>query len=268
MKLSTFEDHPRNKRRPFEQGALDDLGNELSRRGRNCEDLGCPELDPQDPLQVDGRFNIDGRQWAIEHCRIAYDQEMVSAERYAKKELAAPLKAIAAEFEVVLSLGFHPPRRGRREPPPVDFYDDVRKRARVAAKSGRNDLEKRCQIYVRSGPPAVSMSFLTADNPLVASQLMNGLQDPLAHKRDRQLPPAKELGLAVLLLLDQVHDQSRDALSQWLFNHETLRQVLEMLPSSENIVDEIWLRAPDRSCLSLRPSDMPAVADALDYLWH
>ena len=98
---------------------------------------------------------------------------------------------------------------------------------------------------------------------------MNGLKDPLAHKRDRQLPPAKELGLAVLLLLDQVHDQSRDALSQWLFSHETLRQVLEMLlPSSENIVDEIWLRAPDRSCLSLRPSDMPAVTDALDYLWH
>ena len=60
--MSTFEDHPRNKRRPFEQGALDDLGNELCRRGRNCEDLGCPELDPQDPLQVDGRFNIDGRQ--------------------------------------------------------------------------------------------------------------------------------------------------------------------------------------------------------------
>jgi hypothetical protein len=41
-----------------------------------------------------------------------------------------------------------------------------------------------------------------------------------------------------------------------------------LLPSSENIVDEIWLRAPDRSCLSLRPADMPAVADALDYLWH
>jgi hypothetical protein len=102
VKLSTFEVHPRNKRRPFEQGALDEFGNELSRRGRNCEDLGCPELDPQDPLQVDGRFNIDGRQWAIEHCRIAYDQEMVSAERYAKKELAAPLKAIAEEFEVVL----------------------------------------------------------------------------------------------------------------------------------------------------------------------
>ena len=48
---------------------------------------------------------------------------------------------------------------------------------------------------------------------------------------------------------------------------QRLRQVLEMLPSSENIVDEIWLRAPSKLPIA-PPSDMPAVADALDYLWH
>ena len=85
----------------------------------------------------------------------------------------------------------------------------------------------------------------------------------------RKLAPAKEFGLAVLLLLDQVHDPSQKAVAQWIFVHDTLRQVLEtLLPPSENVVDEIWLRTPDQSCLPLRPAELPANVDGLDYLWR
>ena len=123
--MSTFEDDQKTKRPPFEQAALDDLRNELIRRGRKCADLGCPDLDHGDPLTVDGRFNIDGREWAIEHCRIVYEPKTVPAEHYANKVLGGRLEEIAETFEVALSLALFPPRWEKGTPPPVAFYDDV-----------------------------------------------------------------------------------------------------------------------------------------------
>jgi hypothetical protein len=75
------------RRTDFEESAINSLMLTLQSKGHNVVDLGCPELDSSDPLNVDARFEIDGVVWAAEHSRIVHDPRMIPAHQYVERSL-------------------------------------------------------------------------------------------------------------------------------------------------------------------------------------
>lgn len=232
-------------------------------------DMSCPELDPEDRLNIDARFEIDGVEWAVEHCRIVHDSDMIAAHAYADTSLRSFGNEVARSHGVRVAITFYPPRWQRREGRPVDFYDRIRKRIEAAAQSRKNDRDDNCQIYVTTEAPEFEMSFFTTNDALVRNQLLNGLKRPLLKKREKQFIPAQSEGLPLLLLLDQVDDPEAKMSSQWLFTIETLRDVLsEIFPQPDSPITEVWLRRPDGDCLSVIPPDTRPMPDGLAFLWQ
>jgi hypothetical protein len=179
------------QRSELEESALRTLIAALEVRGFNVVDVGCPELDPSDPLNIDARLNIDGDDWAVEHCRIVHDPEKIAAERYAEESLFAFGNQTASEYGIRIMVGFYLPRWPEEQKPPIAFFERIKERIRVSAQSGTNDRDSECQIYVSPGDPAFEFSFFSTDDPLIRNQLLKGLKVPLLKKQDKQFLPAR-----------------------------------------------------------------------------
>jgi hypothetical protein len=259
----------RTVRSDFEESALQCLSAALRARGFVVEDIGCPDLDPSDPLNVDARFMIDDVEWAVEHCRVVHDPKSIAAREYAEEVLTRRGNEIAAEFGVNLTVALYPPRWTDTEGPPKAFFNNIIRRLQDAASSAVDDLDKSCQISARKGGPGFTISFFSAEDPLIRNQLLNGIKDSLEKKHEKQFTPASNEGLPVLLLLDQFDDQGSKMTAQWLFSIETLREVLiELLHFPDGPVSEVWLRRPNGECLRVLPLEPEQIADGLGYLWQ
>lgn len=136
------------RRTDFEQSAIDSLKLALESQGHNVVDVGCPELNPSDPLNVDARFEIDGVVWAVEHSRIVYDQAMIAAHRYAEKSLRSFGDELARVHGVRISIALYPPRWPRGKSPPVQYFRRIKDRMEASAHSRLNDQDNDCQIFV------------------------------------------------------------------------------------------------------------------------
>jgi len=255
-------------RSEHEESALRCLIVALSARGREAVDIGCPEQDQSDPLNVDARFNIEGVEWAVEHCRITHDSGKIAAEQYAEKRIVPSGNTIAAEFGVHINLALYPPRWAKSEKKPKAFFDRVIERIRNAAESGIVDRDGVCQIYVRPGEPLFEYSFFSADDPLIRNQLIRGIGTTLLKKNQKQFKPSHLEGLPVMLLLDQTDNLDSEMTSQWLFSINLLRDVVsEILPNSDGFVSEVWLRRPDGDCFRIIPPEPEQFVDGLEFLW-
>jgi len=247
---------PEQRRTDFEESALRSLISALHARGRNAVDVGCPELDPSDPLNIDARFEIDDVAWAVEHCRIVYDADMIAAHQYAEDSLRPFGNELAHKYGVRLTVALYPPRWQRGQNPPIAFFNRIKKRMEASAQSGLKDQDRECQIYVTAEDPEFEMSFFTANDPLVRNQLLNGLKEPLLKKHEKQFMPARLEGLPLLLLLDQADNPKSKMGAQWLFSIETLRDVLlEIFPDTDRPVTEVWLRRSDGDCIPMAALD-------------
>lgn len=260
---------PEQRRTDFEESALRSLISTLQSKGHNVADVGCPELDPSDPLNIDARFQIDDITWAVEHCRIVYDPDMIAAHKYAEENLRPFGDELASKYGIRLTVALYPPRWQRGQNPPIAFFNRIKKRIEASAQSGLIDQDGECQIYVNAEGPEFEMSFFTSNDPLIRNQLLNGLKEPLLKKHDKQFMPARLEGLPLLLLLDQANDPDSKMNGQWLFSMETLRDVLlEIFPDIDRPVTEVWLRRPHGECVSVLPPDTEPVVDGLAYLWQ
>lgn len=260
---------PEQRRTDFEESAINSLILALRSRGHNVVDLGCPELDPADPLNVDARFEIDGVNWAVEHSRIVHDPTMIAAHRYAENSLQSYGNELATKYGVRLAIALYPPRWQRGKNPPAAYFGRIKIRMEASAQSGLNNLDEECQIYVTPEASKFEMSFFTTNDPLVRNQLLNGIREPLLKKLEKQFEAVRAEGLPLLLLLDQADDADSKMRSQWLFTIETLRDVLpEIFPNTNSPVTEVWLRRPDGECISVIPPDERPVVDGLANLWQ
>jgi len=158
---------PEQRRTDFEESALRSLISALQLRGHNAVDVGCPELDPSDPLNIDARFEIDDVAWAVEHCRIVYDSDMIAAHQYAEDSLRPFGNELAHKYGVRLTVALYPPRWQLGQNPPIAFFNRIKKRMEASAQSGLKDQDRECQIYVTAGEPEFEISFFTANDPLV-----------------------------------------------------------------------------------------------------
>ena len=100
---------PVQSQRDFERTAISGLASHLRSLGHNVEELGHPEDDPSNPLNVDAEWRSDDEPWAVEHSRIVYDHQAIPAEKAAERYLRPKLEAIARKYGVWLQLGFHAP---------------------------------------------------------------------------------------------------------------------------------------------------------------
>jgi hypothetical protein len=241
----------------------------LQSKGHSVIDLGCPELDRSDSLNVDARFDIDGVIWAVEHSRVVHDPNMIAAHQFAEKNLRAFGDEIARKYSVRLSIAFYPPRWHRRNGPPTAYFNRIRDRMEASAHSGFNDHDDNCQIFVSSESSEFEMSFFTANDPLVRNQLLKGIREPLLKKHRSQFEFVRAEGVPLLLLLDQADDPDSKMHAQWIFAINTLRDVLlEIFQETSSPVNEVWLRRPHGECVSVIPPDDTPVVDGLDYLWR
>lgn len=255
-------------RSEFEQGALEDLLLALGERGHDAQDLCAPDLDDSDELNVDARFTIDGTEWAVEHIRVVYEENLIPADKFARSELEVGLRPLADEHDVIIHVSLYPPRWEKGGKRPQDFYAEVIERGRRAVVAMKDDVQRDAQIYVRKGEPEVVVYGWTTDDASLHNQLVKGLKDPLYKKKAKQFLPAKRLGLPVLLLLDQVTNPSSEAIPQMNYSNETLLGAVgEILRPEDDVVDELWLRRPDRKCSRLWPTEPEQFSDGLSDLW-
>ena len=260
---------PEQRRNDFEESAINSLVLALLSEGHNVGDVGCPELDPSDPLNVDARFEIDGVAWAIEHSRIVHDPMMIAAHQYAEKSLRSFGNNLAVTYGVRLTIALYPPRWQSGENPRVAYFSRIKNRMEASSQSGLNDHDDECQIHVTSEASSFEMSFFTSNDPLVKNQLLNGLREPLLKKHEKQFSVVHSEGLPLLLLLDQADDPDSKMHAQCIFAIETLRGVLlEIFQDTNSPVTEVWLRRPHGECISVIPPDESPFVDGLAYLWQ
>ena len=240
----------------YESGAIDDVIAEFRRRGHVATMVSRPEDDPNDPLTIDARIKRDDCEFGLELVRVVREREAIAAERRAQTSLEHRLEELAVANDVNLHVVLYPPRWKKGEAPPDHFYDEIVDRAAAAAAQKRDVNYASVRIIVSEGSGA-TISFWTSDTPEVHAQLRRGLESPLAKKRSGQLSAAADAGLPMILLLDQCADPGSLADAQWLPTLATFSTVIdELLPESDRVVDEVWLRRPDRTVVRLRPPEV------------
>jgi hypothetical protein len=239
----TVESMTPEEQRNFERDALSGLADHLRTLGLVVAEVGHPEDEPSNPLNVDTEFLIDGERWAAEHTRIVYDHRALAAEEAAERYLRPKLARIADSHQVWLQLGFYAPRwAGKRRP--TAAWDAMVVLAERAASTGSFvDDDRGNSVFARRGSPMVSFCFFASENAALGDQYNNALGAWLRSKLARQLPVAKENGYRVLLLLDQMPAPRGDPGTMWTPEHGTLGLVVAaLLEKFPGIVDQTWLR--------------------------
>lgn len=62
-----------------EESALQELVNELKARGRQARITGRPDIDGHPVLTTDAVLEIDGREWAVDHCLVSRESDLPPA---------------------------------------------------------------------------------------------------------------------------------------------------------------------------------------------
>jgi hypothetical protein len=193
-----------------EQGALQALVNELKARGRSAVVTGRPDIDGHPVLTTDATMEIDGNEWAVDHCLVSREPDLPPAMAQAEKTVSSRLQAIAEAHKCGLAVSYLPQARsGHSRQEIEDYYNEVAATAEAAAKSEEfsvgSDGFITVQVYPAHPPEAVLILFAdTTGTPFLGTQLEAGLTAPLTKKLTGQLKNAKDAGWPVILLLDQI----------------------------------------------------------------
>jgi len=245
----------------FERESIAEFLNELAdQTGAVVEEVWHPEDDPNDPLTVDAAVRINGRLWAIDHMRLAYEPTVVPAGDEASRKLQHPLEKLAEQHNCCLYVGVLPPRsRERTQSGRNAYYSNVIKLAHDAIICGEDwfdtDGVTSVQVIERAQWPnadTVTIATWLAETASIEAQVVAALEPPLTGKLLGQLANAKRTGYAVMLLIDQVQDPNRRQPTMFLASWATVKKVVDAIVALyPGIVDSVWFRAHDGSFKNL-----------------
>jgi len=243
-----------------EEGALQALVSELKARGRDARITGRPDIEGHQVLTTDATLEVDGREWAVDHCLVSREPDLPPSMAQAETTLSSRLQAIAEAHKCGLAVSYLPQAKsGRSRREIEDYYNEVTETAEAAAKSGRmsagGDGFITVQVYPADPPEAVLIPFTdTTGNPFLGTQLEAGLTAPLTKKLNGQLKNAKDAGWPVALLLDQIPRPGSVNKTIWLASAYTIAQVVQrLLNQHPGIVDQVWLRPAERAPIYVAP---------------
>jgi hypothetical protein len=98
-----------------EEGALQALVNELKARGRDARMTGRPDIDGHPALTTDATMEIDGNEWAVDHCLVSREPDLPPAMAQAEKTLSSRLQAIAEAHKCGLAVSYLPQAKTSQE---------------------------------------------------------------------------------------------------------------------------------------------------------
>jgi len=231
-----------------EDEALAALTDELNSRGRKAAIIRSPDRDPSDPLTVDAIIRIDGQDRAVDHCMLSSPPDLPGALAAAEKALQHRLDAVAEQYQCGLNVTYQPQSAARHDKQHIDdYYDDVVRAAERAAQTGsfagEPDDFMTADPFPSSLPVAYLISYVdTAGSTGISDQVEAGIRDALEKKLTRQLARAKDCGLPVALLIDQIPRPGRQGTVRSASPRLTARAVQESLNAHPGIVDQVWLR--------------------------
>lgn len=237
------EPSKRDPTHQFERCAIGGLASYFLSLGLSLTELGHPEDDPENPINVDAIFQIESKLWAIEHSRIVHDSKGPAAKQAAENYLRPKLCKLAKIHKVQLHASLYPPRWTGKQKPKHEWGTIV-ELAKKAIKLKEWSMDERGNSVIATpGTPSVTFNFFPSDNPLLEIQYKKALRDPLISKLSGQLKLAKDNGYSVLLLLDKKIEDSVDADFMWMPDTSTLDNVVkQIIEERPGIVDEVWLR--------------------------
>jgi hypothetical protein len=243
-----------------EEGALQALVSELKARGRDARITGRPDIEGHHILTTDATLEVDGREWAVDHCLVSREPDLPPAMAQAERTLSSRLQAIAEAHKCGLAVSYLPQAKsGRSRREIEDYCNEVTETAETAAKSGQmsagSDGFITVQVYPADPPEAVLIPFTdTTGNPFLGTQLEAGLTRPLTKKLTGQLKNAKDAGWPVALLLDQIPRPGSANKTIWLASAYTIAQVVQrLLNQHPGIVDQVWLRPAEKAPIYVAP---------------
>src|SRR5262249_125992 len=153
---------------------------------------GRPDIDGHPVLTTDAVLEIDGREWAVDHCLVSREPDLPPAMAQAEKTLLARLQPVADAHKCGLAISFLPQAKsGQTKKEGENYYDEVVRTAETAAETGQmamgSDGFITAQVY-DAGPPGVSLIPFTdtTGNAFLGTQIEAGLASPLAKKLDGQ----------------------------------------------------------------------------------
>jgi hypothetical protein len=231
-----------------EDEALVALADELNSRGRKAVIVRSPDRDPSDPLTVDAIIRIDGQDWAVDHCMLSSPPDLPGALTAAEKALQPRLDAVAEQYQCGLIVTYQPQSKARHDKQHIDdYYDEVVRAAERAAQTGcfvgEPDDFVTADRFSSSPPVAHLISYVdTAGSRGISDQVEAGIRDALEKKLTGQLARAKDCGLPVALLIDQIPRLGRQGTVRSASPRLIARAVQESLNAHPGIVDQIWLR--------------------------
>jgi hypothetical protein len=243
-----------------EEGALQTLVSELKARGRDARIIDRPDIDGHEVLTTGAILQIDGREWAVDHCLVSREPDLPPAMAQAERTLSSRLQAVAEEHKCGLAVRYLPQARsGRTRREIEDYYNKVIETAEAAEKNGEmsvgGDGFITVQVYPADPPESVLIPFTnTTGNLFLGTQLEAGLTRPLTKKLTGQLRNAKDAGWPVALLLDQIPRPGSGNRTIWVASTYTIAQVVQrLLNQHPGIVDQVWLRPAEKAPIYVAP---------------
>src|SRR5258706_3036584 len=107
-----------------EETGLNALGDELTGRGRQARITCGPDVDGHPVLYTDAVLEIDGRDWAVDHCLISRPADLPPAMAQAEKTLRARLEVIAERYQRGVYAAYLPQASAGRAAKDIDAYYD------------------------------------------------------------------------------------------------------------------------------------------------
>ncbi len=232
-----------------EEGALQALVGELRARGRDAKLVARPDVDGHPELTTDAIIDIDGREWAVDHCLVSRPEELPPAMAQAEAMLRSRLQVVAEQYQCGLHVSYLPQAQDGRSRRDIErYYEDVIQTATLAARTGEiqggSDAFIMVQVFPADPAAALLAPFTdTTGSAFLGTQVEAGLSRALTKKLTQQLKRAKDAGWPVALLLDQVpRPESRNPTVQ-VASAYTIAQVTQrLLNKYPGVVDQVWLR--------------------------
>jgi hypothetical protein len=227
--------------------ALAALLDELAGRGRQVTIVDHPDGGVPGRMTVDAIIQIDGQKWAVDHCLLSRPPDLPPALAAAEAALQSRLDAVVNTYRCGLIVSYLPQANNRHSKQQItDYYDQVVKLGEQAART--NDYATGEDRFASASPfpshPPVAHLLPETDTtgrgPL--GQIQAGLKDTLEKKLAGQLKKAKDHGLRVALLIDQVpRPGSRNSTVMSAAPTNIARVVQHILSAHPGVVDQVWL---------------------------
>ena len=231
-----------------EDTALAALLDELAGRGRQVAIIDHPDRGVPGRMTVDAIIQIDGQKWAVDHCLLSRPPDVPPALAAAEAALQNRLDAVVNTYRCGLIVSYLPQAKNRHSKQQItDYYDQVVALGEQAART--NDCVTGEDGFASASPfpshPPIAHLLPETDTtgrgPL--GQIQAGLEDMLEKKLTGQLKKAKDHGLRVALLIDQVpRPGSRNSTVMSAAPTNIARVVQHILNAYPQVVDQVWLR--------------------------